>query len=97
MKEEKELVLFPNKDGSVADLMHEAREQIEVECPEVGKLRLLEIISAKVLNVVSNDLPLDHLATNHTLRTFRIEVGFSCLSQHCTMRNIISGVNYLEL
>lgn len=71
-KEERELALFPNKDGTVADLLNEAREQVDLQPNGTGKLRLLEIISSKVFNIVNNDVPLEHLATQ-SQRTFRIE------------------------
>ena len=73
-KEERELVLFPNKDGSVSDLLNEAREQVDLQQNGTGKLRLLEIISSKVFNIVANDVPLEHLI-NQGQRTFRIEVS----------------------
>lgn len=71
-KEERELVLFPNKDGSVSDLLNEAREQVDLQQNGTGKLRLLEIISSKVFNIVANDVPLEHLISQ-AQRTFRIE------------------------
>lgn len=71
-KDERELVLFPNKDGTVSDLLNEAREQVDLQPDGTGKLRLLEIISSKVFNVIGNDVPLEHL-TNQAQRTFRIE------------------------
>ena len=74
-KEERELALFPNKDGTVADLLNEAREQVDLQPNGTGKLRLLEIISSKVFNIVNNDVPLEHLATQ-SQRTFRIEVTY---------------------
>ena len=75
LKEERELVLFPNKDGTVSDLLNEAREQVELQPNGTGKLRLLEIISSKVFNIVGNDVPLEHLISQ-AQRTFRIEVSF---------------------
>ncbi|XP_060528393.1 ubiquitin carboxyl-terminal hydrolase 7-like [Cylas formicarius] len=39
MKEEKELVLYPNKNGTVADLLEEAKKQIEFSEGSTGKLR----------------------------------------------------------
>ena len=73
LKEEKELVLYPNKDGLVSDLLSEAREQIDCPLRGSGKLRLLEIISAKVFNTVCDDMPLEHLMIQ-TQRSFRVEV-----------------------
>ena len=67
-------MLFPNKDGSVSDLLNEAREQVDLQQNGTGKLRLLEIISSKVFNIVANDVPLEHLISQGQ-RTFRIEVS----------------------
>lgn len=39
MKEEKELILYPNKNGTVADLLEEAKKQIEFSEGSTGKLR----------------------------------------------------------
>lgn len=39
MKEEQELVLYPNKNGTVADLLHEARKQVTLSENGSGKLR----------------------------------------------------------
>lgn len=39
IKEEKELILYPNKNGTVADLLEEAKKQIEFSEGSTGKLR----------------------------------------------------------
>lgn len=39
MKDEKELILYPNKNGTVADLLEEAKKQIEFGEGSTGKLR----------------------------------------------------------
>lgn len=39
MKDEKELILYPNKNGTVADLLEEAKKQIEFSEDSSGKLR----------------------------------------------------------
>lgn len=38
-KEEKELVLYPNKSGTVGDLLEEARKHLASTDPLLGKLR----------------------------------------------------------
>lgn len=63
----------------MSDLLNEAREQVELQPEGTGKLRLLEIISSKVFNMVSNDVPLEHLISQ-SQRTFRIEVSLLCVS-----------------
>ncbi|KAK0051801.1 ubiquitin carboxyl-terminal hydrolase 7 [Biomphalaria pfeifferi] len=72
MKEERELVLYPNKNGKVQDLLEEAKKQVELSESGSGKLRLLEIISYKILAVQKEDLALDHLVIGGT-KTYRIE------------------------
>lgn len=39
MKDEKELILYPNKNGTVADLLEEAKKQIEFCEDSTGRLR----------------------------------------------------------
>lgn len=43
LKEEKELILYPNKGGSVADLLEEAKKQIELSEGGTGKLRYVRL------------------------------------------------------
>lgn len=57
----------------MSDLLNEAREHVDLQPEGTGKLRLLEIISSKVFNVVSNEVALEHLISQ-SQRTFRIEV-----------------------
>jgi hypothetical protein len=44
MKEEKELILYPNKNGTVADLLEEARKQVELSENGSGKLRYISTL-----------------------------------------------------
>lgn len=44
MKEEKELILYPNKNGTVADLLEEARKQVELSENGSGKLRYISAL-----------------------------------------------------
>lgn len=39
MKEEKELILYPNKNGTVAELLEEAKKTVELSPDGSGKLR----------------------------------------------------------
>lgn len=50
LKEEKEIVLYPSKNGTVGTLLEEARKQVEL-CPELGSgvLRIAEVIGSKNL------------------------------------------------
>ncbi|GFR16255.1 ubiquitin carboxyl-terminal hydrolase 7 [Trichonephila clavata] len=72
LKEEKELVLYPTKNGVVADLLEEAKKQVELSENGSGRLRLLEIISYKIFAVQREDMPLDSLANAGT-KSLRIE------------------------
>lgn len=50
MKEEKELILYPNKNGTVKTLLEEAAKQIEFNPEEgSGQLRILEVSSHKLM------------------------------------------------
>lgn len=50
MKEEKELILYPNKNGTVKTLLEEAAKQIELNPEEgSGQLRILEVSSHKLM------------------------------------------------
>ncbi|XP_065302370.2 ubiquitin carboxyl-terminal hydrolase 7 isoform X9 [Dermacentor albipictus] len=71
-KEEKELVLYPNKNGCVSDLLEEARKQVELSEDGSGKLRLMEVISYKIFSIQREDVPLDNLNQANS-KTYRIE------------------------
>ncbi|XP_054712852.1 ubiquitin carboxyl-terminal hydrolase 7-like isoform X1 [Uloborus diversus] len=72
LKEEKELVLYPSKNGTVADLLEEAKKQVELSENGSGRLRLLEIISYKIFAVQREDMSLDSLGNPGT-KSLRIE------------------------
>lgn len=72
LKEEKELVLYPSKNGTVADLLEEAKKQVELSENGSGRLRLLEIISYKIFSVQREDVQLDSLGNAGT-KTLRVE------------------------
>lgn len=72
MKEEKELILYPNKGGTVADLLEEAKKQIEFGDGSTGKLRLTEVNCNKVTMGPKDDTPLEQLGVN-TTKIYRIE------------------------
>lgn len=71
LKEEKELVLYPDKTGRVIDLLEEARKQIELT--ESGKLRLLEVIGCKIYSIQAEDTLLEMLNSAGTTKSLRIE------------------------
>ncbi|XP_050394501.1 ubiquitin carboxyl-terminal hydrolase 7 isoform X1 [Patella vulgata] len=73
LKEEQELVLYPNKNGRVSDLLEEAKKQVELSKEHgSGKLRLLDIISYKILAVQKEDVALESFNPAGT-KTYRIE------------------------
>lgn len=72
MKDEKELILYPNKGGTVADLLEEAKKQIEFGEGSTGKLRLTEVSSSRVSMGPKEDTPLEQLGTTAT-KVYRIE------------------------
>lgn len=72
MKDEKELILYPNKGGTVGDLLEEAKKQIEFSEGSTGKLRLTEVNCNKVAFGPKEDTPLESL-TVCTTKILRIE------------------------
>ncbi|CAG5100968.1 Similar to USP7: Ubiquitin carboxyl-terminal hydrolase 7 (Homo sapiens) [Cotesia congregata] len=72
LKEEKEIILYPNKNGTVATLLEEAKKQVELSENGSGKLRLLEINCNRLLPGPKEDVPLENLTTIGT-KAYRIE------------------------
>lgn len=72
MKDEKELILYPNKGGTVGDLLEEAKKQIEFSESSTGKLRLTEVNCNKISFGPKEDTPLESL-TPCNPKVLRIE------------------------
>nr|CAD7593068.1 unnamed protein product [Timema genevievae] len=72
LKEEKELILYPNKNGTVADLLEEARKQVELSENGTGKLRIFEINCNKIASGPKEDTLLEALNSTGT-KVYRIE------------------------
>nr|XP_012150583.1 PREDICTED: ubiquitin carboxyl-terminal hydrolase 7 isoform X5 [Megachile rotundata] len=72
LKEEKEIILYPNKDGTVATLLEEAKKQVELAENGSGKLRLIEINCNKVSHGPREEVFLDNLNPSGT-KLYRIE------------------------
>lgn len=72
LKEEKEIILYPNKNGTVATLLEEAKKQVELSENGSGKLRILEINCNKLLPGPGDDVLLDNLNSSGT-KLYRIE------------------------
>uniref|UniRef100_A0A182QCW3 Ubiquitin carboxyl-terminal hydrolase 7 n=1 Tax=Anopheles farauti TaxID=69004 RepID=A0A182QCW3_9DIPT len=61
LKEEKELILYPNKNGTVRDLLEEARKVIEFGESSTKQLRISELSKNRLSPGPSDDTPLDQL------------------------------------
>lgn len=72
LKEEKEIILYPNKNGTVSTLLEEAKKQIEISENGSGKLRILEMNSNKLQLGPKEDVLLESLNTNGS-KIYRIE------------------------
>nr|CAD7438739.1 unnamed protein product [Timema bartmani] len=91
LKEEKELILYPNKNGTVADLLEEARKQVELSENGTGKLRIFEINCNKIASGPKEDTLLEALNSTGTkvyrvvivvkVGSYRIEVLRSTLGE----------------
>jgi len=77
LKEEKELFLYPNGNATVGDLLQEALAcgQIELDSGGTGKLRLLEILSNKVFNLLPPEDRIELLFSQNAAgnRIYRLE------------------------
>lgn len=72
LKEERELSLYPNKSGTVIDLLEEAKKMVDLSPTEgTGKLRLLEVISYKITQVFLEEALLECINTSN--KTYRVE------------------------
>lgn len=80
LKEEKELVLYPNKNDAVKGLLDEAAKKIQFSENSSKKLRLLKVNNHKIVMIFKEDIPLESLqkttepiTPQSTQKTFRIE------------------------
>ena len=64
--------MYPNKNGTVAELLSEARKQIEPSEEGSGQLRLLEVSSNRITTIHNDDIQLECLNPVGN-KTFRIE------------------------
>lgn len=65
LKEEKELILYPNKNGTVKNLLEEAAKQVEFTEDGTKKLRIAEILANKILPGPKEDTSLENLQTSN--------------------------------
>lgn len=81
LKEEKELVLYPNKNDTVRGLLEEATKKIQLSENSSKKLRLLKVNNHKIVHIFKEDTSLETLekgpnepiTPQGTQKTFRIE------------------------
>lgn len=66
MKDERELILYPNKNGTVKTLLEEAAKEIQFSEEGSGRLRIVEINSHKLLPGPTEQTPLEFLQTSST-------------------------------
>ena len=64
--------MYPNKNGLVSDLLEEAKKHVTEGPESSGKLRLLEIATNKITQVMNDDVLLECLNTNGN-KVYRIE------------------------
>ncbi|XP_065225865.1 ubiquitin carboxyl-terminal hydrolase 7 [Planococcus citri] len=70
LKEEKEITLYPNKNGTVADLLEEAKNVVDLAADGSGKLRILELSSSRLTQGPDEHTPLEALPVQ---KSYRIE------------------------
>jgi len=68
---EEEIVLYPNRNSFVSDLLEECRKKMTIDSSKT--LRLLEVVGNKIQNIVPLDKSLEELTTFGQV-TFRIEI-----------------------
>lgn len=81
LKEEKELVLYPNKNDTVKGLLDEAAKTISFAENSRKKLRLMKVGNHKIVAICKDDIPLETLmktnesitTTQGTQKVYRIE------------------------
>lgn len=71
-KDEKELTLYPNRNGRIQDILEEAKQHVSMDPGGSGQLRMLDIISHKIYNVNKPDMPIEGVANTNT-KSYRIE------------------------
>ncbi|XP_053607291.1 ubiquitin carboxyl-terminal hydrolase 7 isoform X3 [Plodia interpunctella] len=71
-KEDKELILYPNKGGKVADILEEAAKVVDMSPDGSGRLRIVEVACHKILPGPDPELTLDQVTITPP-RLFRIE------------------------
>lgn len=69
---QKELLLYPNKNGVVSDLFEEAKKHVTESPESSGKMRLLETATNKITQIMNDDVLLECLNTNGN-KVYRIE------------------------
>ncbi|KAK2714285.1 hypothetical protein QYM36_008742 [Artemia franciscana] len=71
-KEEREIMLYPNKQATIGEMLDEAKRQVPLSENGSGELRLLEIHGCKIQGILPPDRPVDDINMG-TGKTYRIE------------------------
>jgi len=72
LKEEKELVLYPDKNGTVGDLFEEIWKHVDRNTENgSGKLRMCEVMSSKISLGPKEETPIEELVPLPTTKTYR--------------------------
>lgn len=99
LKDEKELVLYPNKNDTVKGLLEEAAKKISFAENSRRKLRLLKISNHKIVAVCKDDIPLDTLLkSNESITTAqgaqRLFASRRCRRRICNWRRMSSSYQW---
>lgn len=74
MKEEKELVLYPNKNGTVKTLIEEAAKHVEFSEDGTHQLRMVSIQGGKIAPGPREDTELERKPHSHNCQTKQAHV-----------------------
>lgn len=70
---EEDILLYPNRNSYVSDLLEECRKKMKI--PEGKKLRLLEVVGNKIQTIIPTDKALEDLSPfGQASKSFRIEI-----------------------
>jgi len=72
LREEKDLTLYVDKNGTVEDLLQEAANEITFSEGSTKHLRLLEVMTHRVVDIHATDKPVSDL---YPQKLYRVEVS----------------------
>lgn len=71
-KEDKDLILYPNKNGRISDVLEEAVKVVELSPAGTGQLRIVEVSCHKLMPGPDLNQSLENLSSNSP-KVYRIE------------------------